>query len=122
MRRYRAKFGAKMLAFVVLFVLGGGWIVKILWNALLPVIFGLPALTLWQAIGLLVLSRILLGGPRRGHWRGGHGHWRHKMAEKWARMTPEEKAEWKEKMRSRCGGKGWRAWHEQEEKGTEDLV
>lgn len=33
----------------------------LLWNWLMPVIFGLPVLSLWQALGLFVLTRILLG-------------------------------------------------------------
>jgi hypothetical protein len=33
-----------------------------LWNWLMPLIFGLPTLTYWQAVGLFILSKILLGG------------------------------------------------------------
>lgn len=52
------------------FVALGGEIVKLLWNALLPELFGWPTITLWQALGLLALCRILFGpaglrGPRR---------------------------------------------------------
>lgn len=38
-----------------------GAIIMLLWNWLMPVIFGLPVLSLWQALGLFVLTRILLG-------------------------------------------------------------
>lgn len=42
------------------------WVVMLLWNWLMPVIFGLKALTFWQAGGLLVLTSILFKGPGRG--------------------------------------------------------
>lgn len=32
-----------------------------LWNAVVPVLFGLPALTFWQALGLTLLARCLFG-------------------------------------------------------------
>jgi hypothetical protein len=55
-------------ALVVLFVILGagllflfGFIVMLLWNWLMPEIFGLKTLTYWQAWGILALSCILLG-------------------------------------------------------------
>ncbi len=51
-------------------VLGiGGGLVYQLWNWLLPSLFGWPAVTFWQALGLLALCRILFGGLGR-HGRG----------------------------------------------------
>lgn len=35
------------------------WPVKLLWNWLMPVIFGLPVITFWQAAGLMLLISIL---------------------------------------------------------------
>ena len=53
---------------VVLFVILGvgllflfGCVVMLLWNWLIPEIFGLKTLTYWQAWGLLALSCILFG-------------------------------------------------------------
>jgi len=73
-------------------------IAMLLWNALMPEIFGLSALSYWQAAGLLVLARILFGGLGLGHWgaRGGHGfHHYHGNAlrEKWLNMSDEERKE-----------------------------
>lgn len=51
----------------------GGEAVKVLWNAILPALFGWPAVTFWQALGLLVLCRILFGGIGR---HGGGRRWR----------------------------------------------
>lgn len=82
-----------LLAFVAL----GGFVVQLLWNGLLPPLFGWPAVTFWQALGLLVLSRILFGGfrvrgGRRPPWRAGrHG--------RWAGLTPEECEQVRRRMR-----------------------
>jgi hypothetical protein len=67
-----------------------------------PSLFHGPVLQYWQAVGLLILSRILFGGLRgRGGW---HSHWRGRMwRERWARMTPEEQARLRERFRERCG-------------------
>jgi hypothetical protein len=47
------------VAACVIFVVG--FIVLWLWNWLMPDIFGLPRITLWQAWGLLILAHLLLG-------------------------------------------------------------
>jgi hypothetical protein len=39
-----------------------GTVTMLLWNALLPVFFKLPAIGFWQAIGLLILTRLLFSG------------------------------------------------------------
>jgi len=41
--------------------------VKLLWNWLMPEIFGLIKITFAQAVGLVVLARLLVGGWHRGH-------------------------------------------------------
>src|ERR1700722_14753977 len=66
-----------------------GEIVMHLWNWLLPPLFGWHPVGFWQALGLLVLCRILFGGFRNGAPRGPRQrqHW----GEKWNRMTPEER-------------------------------
>jgi len=47
---------------MAVFITVGGLIVRLLWNSLLPPLFGWHAITFWQALGLLVLCRILFGG------------------------------------------------------------
>ena len=39
-----------------------GWVVMLLWNWLMPDIFGLGQITYWQGWGLLLLSSILFKG------------------------------------------------------------
>ncbi|MET2984745.1 hypothetical protein [Aureibaculum conchae] len=43
-----------------------GFVVMWLWNWLMPLIFGLPTITFWQAAGLFILFKILLGGCGTG--------------------------------------------------------
>ncbi len=72
-----------------------------LWNWLMPSLFGLHTITYWQALGLLVLSRILLGGFRgRPHFGP---PWRHRMWERWQQMSPEEREKFRAGMAGRCG-------------------
>ena len=39
-----------------------GFVVMWLWNGLMPAIFGLTKLTYWQAVGILILAKIIFGG------------------------------------------------------------
>ena len=82
--------------------------VMLLWNSLVPELFHGPPLQFWQALGLLLLSRILFGGLRgRGGW---HGHSRQRMwRERWESMTPEERARLSEHFQQRCGRRGMTA-------------
>ena len=77
------------------------FIVMWLWNWLTPALFGWHVITFWQALGILVLSKILFGGFRRGP--GPHTYWRRRMMERWANMSPEERDKFRESMRGRCG-------------------
>lgn len=46
----------------VIFVTIFGFVIKALWNWLMPEIFNLGEITYWQGMGILVLSKILFGG------------------------------------------------------------
>jgi Ca2+/H+ antiporter, TMEM165/GDT1 family len=77
----------------------------LLWNALLPAILGVGTITFWQALGILVLSKILFGGfSGHGHGRSRyHDHHRHyRMREKWMHMSPEEREKMKAEYDSHC--------------------
>jgi hypothetical protein len=64
-----------ILGFAALVILAG-FVVMWLWNWLMPSIFHLGTITYWQAVGLAVLGRLLLGGCGHGHMRGMH-KWHH---------------------------------------------
>lgn len=77
-------------------------IVMWLWNLLLPEILGVKSISFWQAMGILVLSKILFGGLKCGGGKFG-GFKRHHLEQKMQGMSPEEKDKFKEIFRKRCG-------------------
>lgn len=86
----------------VIFVAAGlllGSLVMFLWNAILVPVLHVGMLGFWQALGLLVLSRILFGGFKGGPWGApGGGPWR----EKWRNMSEEERMQMKAAWKDRC--------------------
>ena len=79
-------------------------IVQTLWNWLIPDIFSWKEISYIQAVGLLILSKILFKGFfwNRGHW--GHGRWRNDhWRSKYQSMSPEDRERFKQKMREKCG-------------------
>jgi hypothetical protein len=96
----------KFIVFGIAMLVVLGTAVMLLWNALIPDIFHGPTVTFWQAVGLLLLSHILVRGWG-GRWHGGwrHHHWKHKMEDKLASMAPEEREKFKEEWNRRCGCK-----------------
>jgi hypothetical protein len=104
---YRGRFIFFPLA-IAAFIALIGFVVMDLWNYLIPVIFHVGAITFWQAIGLFALCKILFGfGGKGPGMRGGATWMRHRMAERFKNMTPEEKLRFKEKW-GRCDG--WNRW------------
>jgi Ca2+/H+ antiporter, TMEM165/GDT1 family len=98
------KFWIKRAIFIPIAIIAGififGSIVMYLWNAIIPDVFGISAITFWQALGILALSKILFGG-----FHGGRSHHRcrgrgYGMKDKWMNLSPEEK----EKMRKMWRG------------------
>jgi hypothetical protein len=85
----------------LVFVAIGGEIVLHLWNWLLPPLFGWRQITFWQALGLLVLCRILFGGL--GLHRSGRSNFRRRMEERCGPMTPEDREQFRQRMRERFG-------------------
>ncbi len=98
------KKGAKILMFIVLGALALVlivWVTMSLWNWLVPALFSGPVITFWQALGLLVLSKIIFGfgGKGGGHRRG--RHWKYHLRDRLAAMTPEERERFREKMKDK---------------------
>lgn len=101
MRRFWVFRGLRFIAFAALVLTLSGYVVMTLWNAVLPVVTGLHAITFVQALALLVLSRILFGGLRGWGRRG--GHWRSRMRARWQRLSPEERERFRGMMGARHG-------------------
>jgi hypothetical protein len=51
----------------VLFALLFGWLVMLLWNWLMPSLFGIKEITYWQAFGITILAKILFSGFHGNH-------------------------------------------------------
>ena len=95
MRRRFILWAPLALVAFLLFIAVGGEIVRLLWNWLLPPLFGVSRITFWQALGLLALCRILFGGF--GLHGGSGSHYRRR----WEAMTPEERERIRERIRGR---------------------
>jgi hypothetical protein len=99
-RRGLAHVSRVVVTVIVAFVVFG-FVTMQLWNWLMPAIFGLRTISFLQAVGLVLLSKILLSGDR-GPWAG-RRRWRKHMEERWAQMTPEERERFRAGMQGRCG-------------------
>ncbi len=80
-----------------------GYIVMLLWNAIIPRVINASVITYWQAMGLLILSRILFGrwgSPPKPRQFQHHKrkHWK----DKWKNMSEEERMAFKEKWKAKC--------------------
>jgi len=105
----RRNFKKRWYLFIPLAIAGFiafGFITMHLWNWLMPAVFHLPEITFWQTVGLMLLARLILGFGCHG---GRHNeHFRSKMYDKWEKMTPEEREQFREHLRlhqppwSRC--------------------
>ena len=108
----RGFWGKRILFFVLMAavaILVFGEIVMLLWNNVLATIVNVHTITFLQALGLLVLSKILFGGFRGG-WGQRRHYWKERMKQKWNNMTPEEREKFKQEWRSRCGVWGHKDW------------
>ena len=95
------RFALLAVPFAALFLAVFGYVVMRLWNWLMPALFGWHLIGFWQAVGVLVLSKILFGGFRGRPGRSGYGQRR--MIERWEQMTPEEREKFRQGWRGRCG-------------------
>ena len=96
----------KRLFFWILFpavVLALGGVVMGLWNAILPQALAAKPLTYWQALGLLLLCRILFGGLHLRPWAGRKPP---HLADRWASMSDEERQQLKQRWADRCAKRG----------------
>lgn len=97
MKKDCKKWAKYIPLYVILFVIAVfafSLIVMSLWNWIIPDVFGGPAITMWQAIGLLVLSKILFGSFNHGHHRKNdchhpnHSEWKEKFHDKFKEHEP----------------------------------
>jgi hypothetical protein len=96
-----------LIAVLAILVFGGA--VMLLWNNVLAQVANVSTITFVQALGILVLSKILFSGLRGG-WGPRRHYWKQRMTQKWNNMTPEEREKFKQEWQRRCGGWGYKNW------------
>lgn len=99
----RRKFGFVIMA--ILFAIAIGFVIMLLWNWLMPELFGLTEISYWQAVGLLILSKILFGGgwSKKQHPRHSN-YWKKRFMSKWDNMCEEDRDKIKEKLKGHSAG------------------
>jgi len=90
------KFRFLGIAAFLAIIAGFSAVAMLLWNALMPEIFGLPVLNYWQTAGLLILARLIFGGgggmERLGMIRGHAAlHQGNPFRERWMSMSADER-------------------------------
>lgn len=93
------------------FALVFGYIVMLLWNWIMPVVFGITTITFWQAFGIILLAKIIFSSF------GPHPHKKDDKKEKYFRSWVHHGVPpWRTK--DSCGNNKWKYYHEfWEEKG-----
>lgn len=104
MKKLWIKKGLMILLFGSIAVLVFGFVVMLLWNNILVAVTGVKAISFLQALGILLLSKILFGGFGGRGWRGSTA-WKQKMKQRFENMTPEEREKFKAEWKNRCGGR-----------------
>ena len=130
--RNRIKYGFLWILAGAAMITLVGFATMYLWNWLIPTLFNGPIINFIEAIGLLLLGKLLTHGfmGRNGHgWKGRHCHggncdhgcynggsWKSRWEEKMKNMTPEEKEKFKKYYYDRCG---WGKREEEKQAATE---
>lgn len=89
----------KFLLFILIMISVLPAVVMLIWNAVLPEVIGVNQINYWQALGILILSKILFGGFKPGRRRN---HKPNKFKEKFMGMDDKQKLAFKEEWRKRC--------------------
>ena len=93
-----------IVIFGALAIAGFGYLFMLLWNWLVPELFSGPVVSYWQGVGLLVLSKILLGGPggrgKKCCCKSGGG-WKSRWKQKFENMDDSERNEFKNRMKAK---------------------
>ena len=121
---FRVMKGVKIIVMIALFGTIMTYVVMMLWNWLMPMLFNLSVINFWQAAGILILTKIFFGFSRGWggghHWGRHHNYWKEKMEERLKNMTPEERERFRSEWKQRCGGWGKHYNWGEEKKVTEE--
>ena len=96
--------GLGVLMIAMFFVLV--YFFQYVWNMTIPAVFGLKEITYIQSLGLLIISRMLIGGfGFRWANNGKSKFWRERVKMKMQNMSSEEREEFKRRLSQKC--KDW---------------
>ena len=101
MKKYWFKKISMFVIFLIVACVFFSGMVMLLWNSILNPVLGVKIITFGQALGILVLSKILFGGFHGRH----KPQWKHQMKEKWEKMSPEQREKFKSEWKYRCSGR-----------------
>ncbi len=102
-----------MIIAAIVFLLLFGYGFMLLWNWLMPEVFGLPILSYWKAVGILIMAKLLFGNFT------GKGH---------KKYSKKPRKNFRERMRNSCNNNfsKWQFydefWKEEGEKAFEDYI
>jgi len=85
------------IVIAVVFAFLFGYFVMLLWNWIMPTLFGLPEITYWMGFGIILLGRLIFGNFGPGHHKHDNPHkhyWR-------SRCRSDKNSKWK----------SWKKWH-----------
>jgi hypothetical protein len=80
------------LVTAIIFGLLFGYFVELLWNALMPSIFKITKITYWEAVGIVLLARLIFGSIGHDHGNSHSFHDRYQYQQKyhrWCKNQPD---------------------------------
>lgn len=121
--RRKCFWGFKMVGWVILgaiiaagFAFLFGYFVMLLWNWVMPEMFGLATITFWKAFGIILLARLIFGGFRHGgHSCCSSKNHKRKFAKHWGKKY------WEEGSMKNCSYFG-DYWKEEGKKSFEEYI
>lgn len=109
----KKRFITWILVWAIVIPAVAGGVIMLLWNGLMPTLFGLATIGFWQAAGLFLLGQVLTGGFAVGLFLLGAGlhavgaHHNRAFHERWKGMSAEERREaWRKVFRERMSRLG----------------
>lgn len=97
-RRHRRAAWKFPLVFAVVLLVKGA-LVMLLWNNLIPELFHGPEVNFLQAIGLVVLAKLLIGFKGMHNFPGYAGRHDSRWHRHWAKMSAEEREKVREHLK-----------------------
>ena len=91
----------RVIFFGLVFIAAMGFLTTTLWNWLIPALFNGPKIIFAQALGLMLLGRLLVGGWGKGSSNGcshDDNAWKAKWKARVTGMTEEEKDAFKKRF------------------------